>query len=120
MKTPLLLATLCLLAGSNFGQATNTISSGLNQNEVNVVRDGDFPAENGGVIKMVPNGRKAKVMTIVPDTVGGNPLSSSTQTPVIPSDSSIQFKEKQKVKAVPTHSTGRKTSNPKGKKNNPK
>lgn len=116
MKSLLLPIALGLLTGFSSGQTTNTISSGLNQNEVNVVRDGDFPAENGGVIKMVPNGKKAKVMTIVPDTVAGQPLSSSTQTPVVPVDSSIQFKEEKKAKVAPTHTNKRKPSGTKSKK----
>lgn len=84
-------------------QTTNTISGGLNDNDVNVVRDGDFPEEAGGVIKMVPKGKKEKVMTIAPDTLDGKQVGSPTPS-VVPADSSIKFKE-EKSKPIKTKSS---------------
>lgn len=96
MKALLFIPFCCFFAGVVRAQTTNTISNGLNQNEVNVVRDGDFPEENSGVIKMIPNGKKGKVMKIVPDTAS---RPSATVLPTVPADSTIQFKEQKKNKA---------------------
>ncbi len=58
-------------------QSTST-AAGLNQNEVNVSRDGDYEPASGGVIRTLPDGKKGKVVTIVPDTGTASPGASLT------------------------------------------
>src|SRR4051812_10127182 len=67
----LFIFALCLCTGVVVAQTTNTAAAGLNQNEVNVSQDGDYQPAAGGVIKTLPDGKKGKVVTIVPDTGSG-------------------------------------------------
>lgn len=77
-------------------QGSGTVSGGLNQNPVNVVRDGDLPESSSGVIRMAPAGRKGKVMKMVPDSTVQPP---AAETPsFVPQDSTIRMNQRTAVK----------------------
>lgn len=97
-------------------QSTNTLSSGLNDNEVNIVRDGDFAEEAGGVIKMVPKNKKEQVMMVVTDSLDGKPVGTPTNS-VVTKDSTIRFKDAatRPVKTKAKNSSPAKTPKPKTK-----
>lgn len=93
----------CCVSGLLDAQTTST-AGGLNQNDVNVVRDGDFPESNSGIIKMTPSGKKGKVMKMIPDSATSTPTAtlSAPNVSAVSSDSSIRFKDKDKTKTKTT------------------
>lgn len=96
MKTLLIIASAFVACMS--GAQTTSTAGGLNQNDVNVIRDGDFPESNSGIIKMTPSGKKGKVMKMVPDSsAAGTPSLSPPTVSTVATDSSIRFKDQPKT-----------------------
>lgn len=77
MKTRIAVVPI-LMGHLLLGQTSPTVGTGLNQNEVNVVRDGDFPESNSGVVRMLPNGKKGKVMQLQADSAAPGPAAADS------------------------------------------